>query len=90
MARVAKLQPESFFATCARLLPKDVALTIETQPPGGLPPDDISILRAIKESIPDANSKTPQEVLSFVAEAVRAHSAKTISALPSADTEEKS
>ena len=58
--------------------------------PGGLPPDDISILRAIKESIPDANSKTPQEVLSFVAEAVRAHSAKTISALPSADTEEKS
>jgi hypothetical protein len=79
MARVAKLQPESFFATCARLLPKDVALTIETQLPGGLTPDDIVILRAIKEAIPNAGERSPQEVLEYVRDTLRAAEAKVIS-----------
>jgi hypothetical protein len=78
MELTAKTMPSVFFATAARVLPKDVAISIEQSYPGGLAPDDIAILRAIKEAIPDANSRSPQEVLSFVAEAVRAHSAKTI------------
>ena len=78
MARVAKLQPESFFATCARLLPKDVALTIETQLPGGLDATDVAILRAIKEAIPNAGERSPQEVLEYVRDTLRAADAKVI------------
>ena len=36
------------------------------------------LFRGIKESIPDADDRTPQEVLSYVAEAVRAHGAVTV------------
>ena len=79
MARVAKLQPELFFATCARLLPKDVALTIETQLPGGLTQDDIAILRAIKEAIPNAGERSPAEILTYVRDTLRAAEAKVIS-----------
>jgi hypothetical protein len=78
MVRVAKLQPDSFFATCARLLPKDVALIIETQLPGGLTPDDIAILRAIRDAIPDAGTRSPADVLSFTLDAIRVASATTI------------
>jgi hypothetical protein len=41
-------------------------LTIETQLPGGLTPDDIAILRGIREAIPDAGDRSPAEVLTFV------------------------
>ena len=34
MVKTAKNQPEAFFATCARILPKDVAISIEQQFPG--------------------------------------------------------
>ena len=78
MARVAKLQPKSFFATCARLLPKDVVLTIETQLPGGLDATDVAILRAIKEAIPNAGERSPQEVLEYVRDTLRAADAKVI------------
>ena len=78
MLHCAKLQPEAFFATCARLMPKDVQLSIEQQFPGGLSPDDLAILRAIKEAIPEADSKTPQEVLEHVRDTLRAASATTI------------
>ncbi len=78
MTRTAKLEPSVFFATCARVLPRDVALTIEQQLPGDLTPDDLAILRAIKQAIPDAGSRPPAEVLGYVLEAVRAHDAKII------------
>ena len=78
MLHTAKNQPDAFFATCARLLPKDVQLSIEQQFPGGLTPDDIAILRAIKEAIPGADDRAPAEVLSFTLDAIRAHDAKVI------------
>lgn len=59
------------------MLPKDVALTIEARS-GALSEPDMEILRAIRQAIPGANDRQPGEVLSFVLEAVRAHSAKTI------------
>jgi hypothetical protein len=83
MLHCARTQPETFFATAARILPKDVAVTIEQAMPRGLEPEDLAILRAIKAAIPDANSRSPDEVLSFVLDAVRAHSAQLIDA-PSA------
>ena len=48
--------------------------------------DDIAILRAIKDSIPDADLKSPAEALSYVAEAVRAHAATTTIEASSSDT----
>jgi hypothetical protein len=74
MRHTAKTNPEVYFATCARLIPKDVQLTIEQTTPRGLDADDLAILRAIKQSLPDANSRSPEDVLTFVLDAVRAHS----------------
>src|SRR5262249_4579966 len=54
MLRTAKTSPETFFATCARLLPKDVELTIR-QHYTGLDESDLMILRAIRDAIPNAN-----------------------------------
>jgi len=78
MARCAKLSPEIFFATAARVIPKDVQLSIEQQYPSGLTPEDLAILRAIKEAIPDAGSRSPAEVLSYVRDTLASVAAKTI------------
>jgi hypothetical protein len=61
----------------ARLLPRDVAISIQAQAPV-LDAGDLAILRAIKEAIPDASKHQPSEVLQFVLDAVRAHEAKVI------------
>jgi hypothetical protein len=79
MVATAKVNPEAFFATCARLLPRDVAISIQAQPPV-LDADDLAILQAIKAAIPDAGTRQPNEVLQFVLDAVRAHEAKVIDA----------
>ena len=79
LARVAKTAPEAFFSVCARLCPANVQLSIETQNGGGLQPDDVAILRAIKEAIPNAGERSPQEVLEYVRDTLRAAEAKVIS-----------
>ncbi len=40
--------------------------------------DDLAIVRAIKESIPDADARSPPEVIEFVANTVGAYTAKVI------------
>ena len=88
MEHTAKASPETFFAVCSKLIPKDVQLTVEQTAPRGLDADDMSILRAIKQSLPDANSRTPSEVLNYVLDAVRAHSShQLIDATSEAETE---
>ena len=78
MMHTATTQPEAFFSVCARLLGPEVKLSIEQQYPGALTPEDLAILRAIKEAIPDAGERQPAEVLSYTLDAIRAHEAKTI------------
>jgi hypothetical protein len=78
MLRTAKSSPETFFATCARLLPKDVELTIRQHYSAELDPADLEILRAIKSAIPDAGDRQPSEVLNHVLDAVRLHGAKLV------------
>jgi hypothetical protein len=78
LARVAKLQPESFFAVCARLCPANVQLSIEQNYSTGLDATDIAILKAIREAIPGAGELEPAAVLNHVLDAIRAHEAKTI------------
>jgi hypothetical protein len=53
----AKLNPETFFAICSKLIPRDVQLTVQ-QHYGGIDETDLAILRAIKEAIPGAPSST--------------------------------
>ena len=75
---VARKDPSRYLGVCASVLPKDVALSIEQRLPGGLSSQDLEIFAAIKQAIPTANSQEPGQVLSFVLDAIRAHSAKTI------------
>src|SRR5436190_24037407 len=62
MLHTAKLNPEVFFATCARLIPKDVQLSIQQHCSSNLDHADLEILRAIKQAIPDAGQCQPSEV----------------------------
>ena len=78
LAGMIKRQPDRFAELCSRLIPKDVQLSLEARLPVGLDAEALEILQAIKAALPDANSRQPGEVLSFVLDAIRAHSAKTI------------
>jgi hypothetical protein len=75
MEKTAVDQPGVFFATCARLLPSDVKLTIEQQLPGNLSPSDwnlmLEIVDAVKSAIPDAANRPAGQVLEFVLGALR-------------------
>ena len=77
MVHTAKLNPEVFFATCARLIPKDVQLTVQ-QHYSALDESDLAILRAIRAAIPDANARAPQAVLEYALDAIRAHGAQQL------------
>jgi hypothetical protein len=50
-----------FFATCARLLPNDVRVTVEQQLPGNLSAEDWSMMReivaAVRQAIPDGRKR---------------------------------
>jgi hypothetical protein len=81
LRRVAKENPSSYFSVCARLLPAEVTATIEQIAPRGLDADDLAILRAIKQSLPAANSMTPGDVLSYVLAAVRSYPHQLIDAM---------
>lgn len=82
MRQTATLEPGKFVAICASLIPKDVQLSLSARLPGNLEADDwalaMSVFSAIREALPDANSRQPAEVLNFVRDAIHAASAKTI------------
>jgi hypothetical protein len=65
MDRVAAEYPDRYLGIAAHLVPKEVTATIEASH-GGLDPADYAILQAIKESLPAANSESPQAILEFV------------------------
>ena len=77
MLHTAKLNPEVFFATCARLIPKDVQLTVQ-QHYSALDESDLAILRAIRAAIPDANARAPQAVLEYALDAIKAYDASKL------------
>ena len=82
MLYTAEKQPAVFFATCARLLPNDVRVTVEQSLPGNLSMEDWQVMReiiaAVRQAIPDASSKPPGAVLEHVLGALRAAQAKPI------------
>ena len=78
MLRTVASNPETFFATCARLLPKDVELTIRSHYSADVDPADLAILQAIKQAIPGANAMEPQAVLQFTLDAIRSYDARKL------------
>ena len=78
MLRTVASNPETFFATCARLLPKDVELTIRSHYSADVDPADLAILQAIKQAIPGANAMEPQAVLQFTLDAIRSYDASKL------------
>ena len=78
MLHTAKLNPEVFFATCARLIPKDVQLTVQQHYSNALDESDLMILRAIRDAIPNANARTPEAVLQFTLDAIRSYDASKL------------
>ena len=82
MLYTAEKQPAMFFATCARLLPNDVRVTVEQSLPGNLSMEDWQMMKeiiaAVRQAIPDASSKPPGAVLEHVLSALRQADAKLI------------
>jgi hypothetical protein len=82
MLYTAEKQPAVFFATCARLLPNNVRVTVEQSLPGNLSMEDWQVMReiiaAVRQAIPDASSRPPGAVLEHVLGALRAAQAKPI------------
>ena len=82
MIQTAKTSPEAFFATCARLIPRDIAVTLTARLPANLDATDwqmlIETLDAIKQCLPDAGQRQPGEVMRYVLEAIRMANAPMI------------
>ena len=82
MVKTARTNPAVFFATCARLIPNDVRVTVEQQLPGNLSMEDWQVMKeiiaAVRQAIPDASSKPPGAVLEHVLGALQAAEAKII------------
>jgi len=76
MLYTAEKQPAVFFATCARLLPNDVRVTVEQSLPGNLSMEDWQVMReiiaAVRQAIPDAANRPAGAVLEHVLSALRA------------------
>jgi hypothetical protein len=70
MVKTARTNPAVFFATCARLIPNDVRVTVQQQLPGNLSAEEWGMMReiveAVKQAIPDAASVPPSAVLQYV------------------------
>jgi hypothetical protein len=77
MIKTATEQPSVFFATCARLIPADVRVTVQAALPGNLNHEDWSmlmdILAAVKAAMPDARDREPGQVLEHVRAALEAY-----------------
>ena len=75
MVKTARNNPAVFFATCARLIPNDVRVTVEQSLPGNLSMEDWQVMReivaAVRQAVPGAASQPPGAVLEHVLEALR-------------------
>jgi hypothetical protein len=81
----AKTAPSTFLAVCARLIPQNVELTLK-ETYGGLDPELLAVLEGIRQSLPDANSRSPADVLAYVKRAVEAYAATPVIEAEKADT----
>jgi len=82
MLYTAEKRPAVFFATCARLLPNDVRVTVEQQLPGNLSMEDWQVMKeiiaAVRQALPAAAAHRPGAVLEHVLGALRQADAKVL------------
>jgi hypothetical protein len=82
MRQTATLEPAKFVAICASLIPKDVQVSLSARLPGNLEADDwqivMAVMEAVRTALPDANQRSPAEVLQFTLDAIRQADAKLI------------
>jgi hypothetical protein len=81
IAKVRHDDPAAYMRVCAQLVPKEFLLAVEDQrtPLSGEEWQLITaVLKAVREALPDANEREPQDVLSFVLNALKAANAKLI------------
>lgn len=80
--QMATTEPIRFAELCARLIPKDVQISLSDRLPGNLSPDDWSVvmevLQAVKGAVPNVDERQAGEVLQLTLDAIRAHSAKVV------------
>jgi hypothetical protein len=80
--RVALSEPARYLDVCARLVPRDVQLSLETRLPGGLSGEDwqltLAVFEAIKVALPDASQRQPSDVMEFVLNSIRSTNAKLL------------
>jgi hypothetical protein len=84
LAKVARADPARYLGVCSTLIPRDVAVSIETRQ-GALDDADMAVLKAIKEAIPNAGSRPPSEVFELTLQALRAHLSSPAVALEAAE-----
>jgi Family of unknown function (DUF5681) len=77
LERVAKSDPARYLGVASSLIPRDVQLSIEARQ-SPLDDNDLAVLRAIKESIPNVGELSPQEVFTHTLNALHAFAAVTI------------
>jgi hypothetical protein len=77
--RVAKLEPVAFFATAARIIPKDVEISLQARS-GTLDETDLTLLRAIRDGLPPDARTTPQMAFEHTLKALQLYDAKVIEA----------
>jgi hypothetical protein len=75
LEKMAKTDNTRYVEICSRLIPRDVALTVQQQLPGGMNHDDwqttIEVVKAIQASMPDAGQRKPGEVMQHVLNALQ-------------------
>ena len=79
--QMATTEPVRFAELCARLIPKDVQVSLTARLPGNLEPDEwtalLELLGAVRTALP-GDQRKPGEIAQLVTEALRLHSAKLI------------
>ena len=82
MELTAAIEPAKFIAICASLIPRSVQLDLNARLPGSLGADDwttmLAVLDAVRQAMPDANSRSPSEVMEHVLRALQLANAPTI------------
>jgi hypothetical protein len=74
---MAKKDGRGFAFLCSKLIPQNVVVDLQARQ-SPLDDNDLAILRAIKEAIPNAGELSPEQVFQHTLAALRAYGAVTI------------
>ncbi len=86
VARVARDDPGKYMEIMARVLPKELAVSVEQKTPGNLEPEAWATLRRVLDLIESAKVESdPQTVFAMIEEDLRARLAQPVESKPASD-----